>query len=168
MNVRRNILPIVFTLGISYAVGQLILSFSGPSFTPMVSAIVLPVMLQTRTPLYLLSAFVFTSGILLLSVLLEHISFDSIPVRVKDAFTVTLGLPLTLSAAIATALAIILIYSYGMFIPPAGALTVLAMLVPENQLMAYLVCTAAGITLFMICAKAFFNEKPDSRGKQVI
>lgn len=232
--------PLWLQLITAYALSQLILSFSGTSFAPMVSAIVLPVMLQTRTPLYLVSAFVFTSGILLLRLLLEHISFEGAPVRSRDtstvvtppssgsdwiviakkiliaalaitaavaagypfitappilvaftefanpssgarkhpvkavilislcaavgagvrlAFTGVSGLPLAVSAAIATTVAIILIYRFRMFLPPAGAMTILAMLVPEEQLAAYPFCAAGGITLFMICAKMFFTTE---------
>ena len=59
---------------IAYAVSQIILSLSGTGFAPMVSAIVLPVMLGTRTPLYLLSAFLFTTIILLVRTVFEKTS----------------------------------------------------------------------------------------------
>lgn len=55
----------------AYLLGQLILGLSGTGFAPMISAIVLPVMLGTENPVYLLSAFLLTAAILTVRYFLE-------------------------------------------------------------------------------------------------
>jgi len=216
---------------IAYAVSQIILSLSGTGFAPMVSAIVLPVMLGTRTPLYLLSAFLFTTIILLVRTVFEktsvcnRISYQPLerqpfvflikkimvasviifiaiitgfpyvvapPVLVaftefaysKSAarphpfktvslislcalsgtfcrYTITsvAGLPLTLAAVLAMTISIILIYSFRMYLPPAGALTLLAMLIPRAALAIYPVSVFAGVSIFMLISGWVFRSR---------
>lgn len=227
--------PLWLQLIIAFSISQLLLAYSGTSFAPMASAVVLPVMLQTRTPIYLLSAFIFTVGILLLRIVLERlnirepvtynrlgkpegkeewlfilkkiaassamiiaavllgwpfavappilVAFTEFaeksskarrkPVKVvvlisvcaavgamsRYLFTMTLGLPLTLAALIAAVVVIAIIYGFGMFVPPAGAMGILAMLVPEDVVLFYPVMSLVGTGIFMVLAKAFFKKK---------
>lgn len=232
--------PLWAQLIAAYALSQLILAFSGTSFAPMVSALVLPVMLQTRTFLYLVSAFVFTSGILLLRTVLEKIRVHDVTIRAQDpyaalpfphtraewwqivkkiliagviitaavglgyrfvaappilvaftefanpkapvrkhpfkavilvsicaavgavsrlVFTITLGFPLTFSALIAGAVTIVFIYSFHMYFPPAGAMSLLAMLVPISAVRLYPVCAFIGVSIFMLFARMCFRGK---------
>lgn len=63
--------------------------------------------------------------------------------------SIKLTLPLLLSAIIATVLMIILINVFKMYLPPAGALTILPMLIPENSLLLYPVYVFVGICVFV-------------------
>lgn len=56
---------------LAYIVGQVILFFSGTSFAPMISAIALPVLLQTESAVYPVSAFLLTSATVLIRIMLE-------------------------------------------------------------------------------------------------
>ena len=58
----------------AFCLAQVILLFSGTTFAPMLSAFVLPVMLGTDSPVYLISAFVLTAMILLMRLITEKIS----------------------------------------------------------------------------------------------
>lgn len=216
-------------MAVAYAVGQCILYASGTGFAPMISAIVLPVLLDTRTPLYLASAFGFTGLILLLRLLLEKVGVrpretfrpSRVPARLlakrvvvgavlvllveglgfrfvaappllvafteftnpaapprrhpakaimlvtlsavigwgfRLFFTMQLGLPLWLGALLGMVLVIALLRGTGMFLPPAAALMLLAMLVPDAAVPTYPVWVAAGACLFMAVACLLFRE----------
>ena len=45
----------------------------------------------------------------------------------------TLGLPLTVAALTATAIMLVIVYCTKMYIPPAGALTILSMIIPSES-----------------------------------
>ncbi len=216
-----------FKMTVGYALSQLLLLLSGTSFVPMISAMVLPVLLNTATPLYLVSAAVFTALVLFFSFLLEisglrpavryvplaapdtasfrdlfyrtliagaviaaaqslHLPFIAAPPllvaftefakpgskAVKNPLPVVLfialsaasgsvlrlfltekeGLPLFLSAAAASLLYIVLLYKTRLFIPPAGAVMLLAMLVPADRLLIYPVLILTGCGIFMLSA----------------
>ena len=64
-------LPVTYEMVLAYFIGQILLLSSETTFAPMISAIVLPVMLQTRSINYLISAFVFTSLILVVHYFFE-------------------------------------------------------------------------------------------------
>ena len=55
----------------------------------------------------------------------------------RYVFTVLLGLPLTISAVIAILFMIFYLYAFDAFMPPAGAMTILAMLIPETMMLYY-------------------------------
>ena len=55
----------------------------------------------------------------------------------RYVFTVLLGLPLTISAVIAILFMILYLYAFDAFMPPAGAMTILAMLIPETMMLYY-------------------------------
>jgi len=80
-------IPIGLQLCFAFFLAQMIFIFSGTSFAPMISALVLPVMLQTDSPVYLLSAFGFTVLILFFRSICEKIGLVQ-----KKEFT-PLGIP---------------------------------------------------------------------------
>ena len=69
------------------------------------------------------------------------------------ALTVALGLPLTVSAIAAAAILHWLLREFGMYLPPAAALTVLAMLIPQGDLIVYPVEILVGTAVLMGLAK---------------
>ena len=72
--------------------------------------------------------------------------------------TIQWGLWLTLSAAVAAALMWLLLKLFRLYLPPAGALTILAMLIPENALIWYPLEVLIGICVFLAAAIAM-NRK---------
>lgn len=222
-----------FTLTIqmmlAFIVGEIILLRSDTSFAPMISAIVLPVMLQTRTPLYLVSAACFTGMILGLRTILEREgirprkSFTDVPFKMDASFirrclvgcivifaalqtglrfmvappvlvafteftnpqasarkkpvkavalialcaftgamlrygiTMTMGLPLTLAAFLGSLLTIFWISRFEMFLPPAAAIMLLSMLVPEVAVPVFPFMVSCGAALFMVLSILFFR-----------
>ncbi len=204
----------------AFLIAQILYLYSGTSLAPLISAIVLPVLLQSESWSYVLSA----AGMTLLIVLIHAVlvkaglrpreKFQPVPrpnraavIRVfwrllivailavpalhtewrfliappmLVAFTelmenwtpespmkpywavllltacagigagcryilVTMaGLPLTLAAALAGILMLIVLYETKQFLPPAGAMTVLAMLIPESAVPLYTAEVAVG------------------------
>ena len=217
---------------LAYVAGQLICLYSGTSFAPMISAIVLPVLIRTETPVYLAAALILTVLITGLRRALELAGikkdetaiFEPFPKPDRDKFsqmvfrsiyasvmislaldadarfivappmlvafteltnhkhpairrkpvvvalislcaltgalcrfvlTVKLQLPLTLTAAVVCVIFMILMDLMQMHLPPAGAMAVLAMLIPEESLMVYPLYTLIGITMFVIGATSY-------------
>lgn len=73
--------------------------------------------------------------------------------------TVQLGLLLTFSAVTATVIMILILHLFKMYLPPAGALTILAMLIPEENLLLYPFEIFTGISVFMVLALLLFRNK---------
>lgn len=217
---------------LAYVVGQLIYLYSGTGFAPMISAIVLPVLIQTKTPVYLAAAVLLTVLITGLRRVLElgkikpDETTDFVPYPAPDAdkvnqmifrsiyaailislaldmnarfiaappmlvaFTeltnsvhpankrkpvvvalvslcalagalsrlavaVTLQLPLTVAAAVACVAFMLLMDAFQMHFPPAGAMAILAMLIPQEALTLYPVYTLIGITLLVLGAGSY-------------
>ena len=69
------------------------------------------------------------------------------------ALTVALCLPLTVSAIAAGVILLWLLREFGMLLPPAAALTVLAMLIPQSDLVIYPIEILAGVAVLMGLAK---------------
>nr|MDE7059720.1 hypothetical protein [Lachnospiraceae bacterium] len=69
--VRYVPLPLWMQMAMAFFISQIIFIYSGTSFAPMISAIVLPVMLQTETIIYIVSAIVLTTLILIFRYWLE-------------------------------------------------------------------------------------------------
>ena len=80
------------------------------------------------------------------------------------ALTVALGLPLTVSAIAAGVILLWLLREFGMNLPPAAALTVLAMLIPQSDLVIYPVEILAGVTVLMGLAK-LTDALAEARGR---
>lgn len=223
-------LPIWSQMIIGYILAQNVLIISKTSFAPMISAMILPAMLQTTTPIYIVSAVIFTGLILLCRIILEKVkifepSVYEKPARIDKAdftrllirtlfavpliaaailldwrfiasppllvaftelsgvkcpkrkrliavpviitfgavigagfrylFTVTLGLPLWLSAMVAILAVILLMRGVKMYIPPAGAIAILAMLIPPSALMLFPIEIFGGICALTALARVF-------------
>lgn len=66
--------------------------------------------------------------------------------------TMTMGLPLTFSAAVAASLILAVLYRTRLFMPPAGAITILAMLIPEADVALYPLQAGLGICVYMFAS----------------
>lgn len=228
-------IPILFQFIIAFALGQIILFASKTGFAPMISAISLPVLIQTKSPIYLISALSFTLLLILFRLLLEKFNLkqkrDFIPNQINKssikefslgfafrtilvlifsffalkydfrfmvappllvAFTeltnknnkiinkkvqatiliilcslfgafcryfisMEFGLPLTISAFSTSVLIIILLKLFKIYFPPAGAMSILAMLIPENYVVFYSLQVAVGIILISICSSLYLR-----------
>ena len=223
---------------IAFAVGQMIYLFSGTTLAPMISAIVLPVLLQSESLIYPVSAMLLTGMILLIRRLLEYLqlrpceSFHALPlpcerdlaagllrtgfvgllcmvllprgwnyliappllvaftemsvsgsrirkmpVRAILLFTfcaldgaVCRGillqflpvLPLTFAAAVSAMILLLVIHRSRMYLPPAGAIVLLSMLIPSDTLPVFPVEIAAGSTVLTLISLLFFGENLDA------
>lgn len=227
--VRYMPLPVFYEMVIAYLIGQAVLLTSQTTFAPMISAIVLPVMLQSRSINYLYSALVFTSLILAVYVFRnKHINKPSyqlmwtktnvlamvkrtlfalfgitlafvsdvrfavappllvafteftnpagkarkrplqsillifacacIGAYFRYALSVMLPLPLFVPAALTSMLFIFLMDKMKLYLPPAGAISILAMLIPENAVLLYPLQAGLGISMMMVISLAFFKE----------
>lgn len=235
--VRYVPLPLWVQMTMAFFISQILFIYSGTTFAPMISAIVLPVMLQTETIIYILSAIVLTALILVFRYWLEKTDMTETAVyqkteapKKKDyeavllrtliaavvifaavsldakfivappllvAFTefskpscgarkkavkavlVTgasslfgallryllcmrfLTLPLYVAAALTILAVIFLMKKTSMFIPPAGAVSILAMLIPENKVMWFPVQITLGAAIAMGAALVFFRNDKD-------
>ncbi|MDD3306614.1 MAG: hypothetical protein PHO29_05890 [Acetobacterium sp.] len=217
--------PLWTQVAIAYAIGQVIFLCSRTTLAPMISAIVLPVLLQTDSVIYLISAFLLTTAIVCLRKLLEqrHLkevnSYEIQPLPEKRtliaavfrvifvalfaavclkldlmfclappllvAFTeltnkkcpagkrrfeviilvtlcamagvicryfihMQLGFPLTVAALITTILIILLVQSFRLYFPPAGAMGILAMLISESAVSLYTLQVFTGISVLTV------------------
>ena len=68
---------------------------------------------------------------------------------------ILVGFPLILAAVLSTAFSVILMHIAGQYIPPAGALGILPMIIPSGSLLIYPVEIAAGAAVFMLAAICF-------------
>lgn len=222
-------LPLAWQLICAYIVGQGVLLASGTTFAPLISAVVLPVLLQTRTPVYLAAALGITLLVLLLRMGLEALGLRQrrpfVPRRppAGEAAAVTartlfaallalvgvgmgapylacppllvafteftrpgsramraparaaaflalcggvgalargllcaaLGLPLAAAALLAGLAVLALAHWQQMLLPPAAAVAVLALLVPESALALYPVQAACAAALYAAFARLF-------------
>lgn len=73
--------------------------------------------------------------------------------------SVQLGLPLIFSAVTATIIMLAILHLFKMYLPPAGALTTLAMLIPQEKLFLYPIEILAGVSVFMGLALLIFRNK---------
>ena len=73
-------------------------------------------------------------------------------------------LPLTLAALVAAIGMILILTGLKSFIPPAGALCILPMLIPEEAVIGYPVQIFAGAAVFMVLSLTIFrSEKTGQR-----
>ena len=228
-------LPVWAQMITAFFLAQILLVNSKTSFAPMISAMVLPVMLQTDTPIYLVSAVIMTALILLCRTAFERMDIlekntftplpkphwnkyknilwrtlfsaamiipallldlrfaaappllvaftefsdpnskaRSFPVKavalitgcgvlgagLRYIFCIKLGiLPLYAVSALAILLAVAVMRLIKSYIPPAGAISVLAMLIPEEAVLWYPVQILAGSAVIMTVSVLFFKEK---------
>ena len=225
--------PLWVKIAAAYAVSEVIFLCSGTSFAPMISAIVLPVLLGTESPVYLAAAFFLTLLILICHAALEKtgikppVEFTPVrasrqdwldalvrlvlvalialialrldarfviappllvaftefsnrdsgarkrPVTVVAAITLCacagaacrlgihlkLGLPLTLAALVAAALMIVILSALKAYVPPAGALCILPMLIPAERVATYPLQILIGANLAMALSLWVFRAK---------
>ncbi len=76
-------------------------------------------------------------------------------------FCVLLNLPLTLAAVLSVTAALIIMKLAGQYIPPAGALAVLPMIIPASALLIYPSEIFAGATVFMGISLCFRKRKTE-------
>ena len=227
-----------FRVTLAYGIAEVIYLLSGTSFAPMISAIALPVLLGTESPIYPMAAFLLTVLILGCHVLLEKgrikepidftpvkpqkgdwadagirlglvlitafaaikigwrfmiappllVAFTEfskkesgarkIPAKAVAAITfcaligagcrylivMEFHLPLTLAALVAAIGMILILTGLKTFIPPAGALCILPMLIPEEAVIGYPVQIFAGAAVFMVLSLTIFrSEKTGQR-----
>lgn len=228
--------PLWLQITAAFLLCQIIYLYSGTTFAPMISAMVLPVLLGTESWVYPVAAVCLTGVILLFQLLLEKIG-----VRQKELFTLVpapgsrelaqgamraacvgvlaflaigadirfaiappllvafteftkpgckarqtpvktvlliffcalagafcrwgltmqLGIPLTVSAVIAAVCMLAFLHGFGQFLPPAGAMTVLAMLVPAGTVLFYPLQVLVGASALMLLAKVLFLARTE-------
>lgn len=227
-------LPVWAQMITAFLLAQVLLASSKTTFAPMISAIVLPVMLQTDTPIYIASAVILTALILLCRVafekgkVLEKNEFSPLPlprwneyknVLLRTLFAAAIivsalffdfrfavappllvaftefsnpsskarnapikavamitgcavlgaGLryvfcingsifPLYVTSMLTILLVIVLMKLIKMYIPPAGAISVLAMLIPENAVLQFPLQILVGSALIMAISLLFFKD----------
>lgn len=219
---------------IAFVFAQILFMFSGTTFAPMISAIVLPVMMQTESFIYPIAAFLLTIAVVLFRRFLLKVKirdkedFQSVNLRAKSdvidtavrticvavvgffaiwsgfkfaiappllvAFTefsrpknkarnkpvktvllitvcafvgavsryvlnITLGLPLTVAALTATAIMLVIVYCTKMYIPPAGALTILSMIIPSESVLLYPLQILVGTAVIMLISRLLFMKR---------
>lgn len=71
----------------------------------------------------------------------------------------SLDLPLTLAAVTATVLMILILTKLKAYVPPAGALCILPMLIPAEKVMGYPLQILAGAALFMVLSLVLFHSE---------
>lgn len=230
--------PLEWQLVLAYAFGQLVLLLSRTSFAPLISAAVLPVLLQTRSLVYLAAALAITAAVLFVRVLFEvsglrkrepfvplsaHAAEDWADMLFRTMFaallclsavhtgfrflvcppllvafsefsrkgsgamrtpvkaaamlslcaalgalcrwlaSVLLGLPPAVGALAAAAAVLVLVSWQKMYMPPAAAVAILAMLVPASELALYPLQVLCGAALYVLCARFLF-QNPGYRG----
>lgn len=78
----------------------------------------------------------------------------------RGLFCVWLGLPLTIAAVAAMIAVLAVVRGTGLYLPPAGALAILPMIIPEDALLLYPVQVLVGTGAFMAAALFLFREQP--------
>lgn len=232
--VRYVPLPLLGQMILAFAVCQVILGFSRTTFAPMISAMVLPVLLQTDQWIYPLAASGLTALIVLLYRLLIRAgvckaeTYEPVPVPDRAGWldagkrvllaaglvtvflaagwqfcvappllvafqefsnprskarnvpvktvtviaacagigaygrlflTETAGVPLTLTAVLTAAGTAAVLLGGKLYLPPAGALAILPMLLPAAALALYPVMVLGGASAMMLLARLFFRTE---------
>lgn len=214
----------------AFLICQMLYLCSGTSFAPMISAAVLPVLMNTSSIIYPISAVTMTLLTVLAQYLLEHVGiykrekfvtkpkpavYDWLCLSVRTAVAALIvfpstrfglnfcvappllvaftefsnpeskarknpiktvliivccafvgamlryllcalaGFPLISAAVLSTAFSIIVMHLAGQYIPPAGALGILPMIIPSESLLIYPAEIAAGATAFMLASVCF-------------
>lgn len=223
--------PLYAQVILAFAISQIVFIFSGTTFAPFISAMVLPVLIQTRTWIYPISAFVLTLIIVLGRVFLNRISireneqYEPITTRSKydladmliriiivavvsiialkmgyrfviappllvaftelsrpgnkarnvpiktiilvtgcaiiGAFTryiisIKMQLPLYMAAFVIMILVLTIVHLMKMYMPPAGAVAILSLLIPQEAVAFFPLQILAGISIFMIASRLIF------------
>lgn len=219
---------------LAFTVSQIIFMFSRTTFAPLISAIVLPVMMQTTSFIYPISAFLLTLLVILFNKLLIKIGVknkekyipttinfqnDAIDTIIRVAcvlvigyvsflvdfryaiappllviftefsrptnkvrnhpikpiivltgcafvgafsryiLSITLNLPLTISALTATLIMLIILRCTKLFMPPVGAITILSMIIPESCVFTYPLQIFAGSVIIVFLSRILFMSR---------
>lgn len=136
--------PVWFRVTLTYGITEVIYLLSGTSFAPMISAIAFPVLLGIESPVY------FVAAIALCAL---------IGAGCRYLIVMEWNLPLTLASLVAAVGMILILTGLKAFIPPAGALCILPMLIPEEAVMGYPVQIFAGAALFMVFSLTIFRNR---------
>lgn len=226
--------PLFLQIALAYFLGRIVLMAMKVTFAPMISAIVLPVLLQTESIVYLVSAFVLTFSIVMIRAALERTNMvktreykksdidlkkGMFQIAVTTAFvcflawacillgfkfmiappllvvftefanpkskgrqrpiattlviagcalagslsrfilTMTLGLPLTVAALVGCILMFVVLKASNVFLPPTGALMVLAMLIPEAAVVLFPLQVLTGCAVMVLFDMLVFRKK---------
>ncbi len=224
-------LPLWGKMVLAFFLCQILYAYSGTTFAPLISAMVLPVLLGTTSWVYPVAAVVLTLLIIAIRRLFERagvrewepfvpaprpsrqdllygagrvacmavftgiaLAIDArfciappllvafteftgpecaarrMPVRVVSfislcaaggalcrwGLTMQLGLPLTVSAVAAAGILLLLVPIFGLYIPPAGAMAILPMLIPVEAVLFYPIQVLAGSAVWMLLACLLF------------
>lgn len=226
-------LPLYLKTVLAFLIAQLIYLYSRTSLAPLISAVVLPVLIQSRSIAYVLSASGMTLLVILMHKLLVRLDLkqeeayipcsfpdgrrwqkmvirtivmaivlwigmrigwpfmaappllvaftelsekwrpDSSLKPVKTAvllslcafsgslcryvLTICAGLPLSISAMAACGLMLAMVYHTQLFLPPAGAVALLAMLIPETAVILYPFEVLAGSSIYMAVSVGIYD-----------
>lgn len=77
----------------------------------------------------------------------------------RYVLNMTLGLPLTVAALTATAIMLVIVYCTKMYIPPAGALTILSMIIPSESVLLYPLQILVGTAVIMLISRLLFMKR---------
>lgn len=77
----------------------------------------------------------------------------------RYVLNMTLGLPLTVAALTATAIMFVIVYCTKMYIPPAGALTILGMIIPSESVLLYPLQILVGTAVIMLISRLLFMKR---------
>lgn len=127
-------LPVGVKILLGFAVAQWLLIHSRTSFAPCISAMVLPILMGTKSFVYPVSA----TGLTLLLLGIEA-AYHYLTQTERTAY--------------------VTLHFSKCYLPPAGALTILPMMIPEASLMAYPFLVLIGTSCLMGSALIFFKEK---------
>ena len=221
-------------LCLAFIIGQLLLAYSGTDLAPMVSAIVLPVLLQSRGYIYPLSTIILTILVILFNeievkkqlrtkevfkalnkpnkkeyllitlrvmivvvvtymacavdlkfiiappLIVAFIEFSKKSGKLREKplkpiilltisaiigclcryiFTITYNIPITVTSIVAITITILLIYRTETYLPPIGAICLLALIVPEDILILFPLEIFIGTTIFMTFTKIIYRTE---------
>ena len=77
----------------------------------------------------------------------------------RYVLNMTLGLPLTVAALTATTIMLVIVYCTKMYIPPAGALTILSMIIPSENVLLYPLQILVGTAVIMLISRLLFMKR---------
>ena len=77
----------------------------------------------------------------------------------RYVLNMTLGLPLTVAALTATAIMLVIVHCTKIYIPPAGALTILSMIIPSESVLLYPLQILVGTAVIMLISRLLFMKR---------
>ena len=178
--------PLWAQMSLAFLLCQLLFVSSGTTFAPMISAMVLPVFLGTTSWVYPAAAIILTLAMGAVQLIFERLgarereTFTPRPLpggremaelllRVAAAAAVIfaamaadeLALPLTVAAAAAFAMALFVMHRTARYLPPAGAMSVLPMLLERSDAAVFPLQVTAGAAVLMALAMLLFPKRAE-------